>query len=232
MEFSKKRHFVIILWIALWGQNIFAQNPDEILQNAINKTNKVNDYVVDMTIKINVDFIEIPKRKVKLYFKQPNQFHYETKGFALIPKQAQTFSGNDFKRDNMSALYVKEDVIEGKRVHVIKAIPMDEDAPFVLATMWIDVVNFNIHKMESVTRNDGTYKLYFQYSNHPFDLPDRLEVEFELSKLDLPMGMDGSLEFDLPNKNKADKKTTGNVQIQYSNYLVNQGIDDSIFKKK
>jgi outer membrane lipoprotein-sorting protein len=231
MEFQTKRYFVISLFLGFIFTTTFAQDSDAILKKAIAKSDLVNDYVVDLNIKINVDFIEIPRRKVKLFYKKPNQFHYETKGFALIPKQAQSFGNSDF-RGNMSSVYVKEDIYENKKVHVIKAIPLDEDSPFVLATMWIDATNFNIHKMESVTRNDGTYKLFFQYTNHPFDLPDFLEIEFELSKMDLPMGMDGSFDIDFSKKDKGDKKTTGNVQIKYSNYIVNKGIDDSVFKSK
>ncbi len=231
MEFQKKRYFVLIVFSFFLSLNLPAQNADEILKKAIAKTEPVNDYVVDLNIKINVDFIEIPRRKVKLYFKQPDKFHYESKGFALIPKQAQSFAGNDF-RGNVSAIYVKEEWFENRKTHIIKVVPMDENAPFVLATLWIDAQNFKIHKMETVTKNDGSYKIRFQYANHPFDLPDAMEIEFELNKLDLPMGMDGNFSLDFSKKGEPGKKTIGNVQIKYSNYIVNQGIDDSIFKPK
>ena len=82
---------IICLFFIQFG---FAQSkdPDEILKNVITNFNKVNDYVVDVNIKVDVDFLKVPETKAKIYFKQPDKVHLEAEGFAMLPKNGMEFS--------------------------------------------------------------------------------------------------------------------------------------------
>ncbi len=79
--------------ILLFSVTGFSQSkdPDEILNNIIKAFEKIEDYVVDVNIKVDVAFLKVPEANAKIYFKQPDKVHMESEGFALTAK-----TGNEF----------------------------------------------------------------------------------------------------------------------------------------
>ncbi len=227
--------FPIFLLVA----SAFAQNPDPeaILNRVKAKMDKVNDYRADITIRLNLDMLKIPEKKAVMYYKKPDKIHFETKGFALIPKKASNFQQRDVLNGNYTALFVRNEMYEGRSLTVIKVIPMDEESEVVLSTVWVDPQTDRIYKMESVTRNEGSVNLVFFYGNKPFDLPEAIRITFEVAKTELPMGITGDFEsgLGLPEASedgKKSKRSKGTVWVTYENYVVNKGIDDAVFLKK
>lgn len=69
-----------------------SKDPNKIINDVVTEFNRVKDYVVDVNIKIDVEFLKVPETKAKIYFKQPDKVHLDAEGFAMLPKNGMEFS--------------------------------------------------------------------------------------------------------------------------------------------
>lgn len=210
-------------------------NPDLILNKVIDAFKKVEDYEVDVKIKVDVDFLKAPDTEAKIYFKQPDKIHFESETFAMLPREGFDFSPNDFLKRKHTAIYEREDTIENIKTAVIKVIPLGETEDVILSTLWIDQKNNVIRKVESTTKYNGTFsiELKYEHKNLNYPLPSSMIFSFNIDKLNIPRTISGDLGTEDKTKKKDSKpNTTGKVYITYYNYKVNVGIPDSFFEKK
>ena len=224
----------IYILVLIFNGFVFPQSkdPDVILKRVKEEFNKVKDYQVDVNIKVDVDFIKVPETNAKIYFKQPDKIHFDSEGFAMLPKDGMDFSPMSFLKNDYTALYQKEDNIDGHQVSIIKVIPASEKGDIVLSTLWIDQRENIIRKVESTTKSNGTFTIELKYGEGKRDyyLPQSMTFGFNMEKMNLPKAFNGESETN--SKKTFGKTTTGKVYINYSKYLVNQGIPDKIFEKK
>jgi len=214
--------------------NLFSQSrdPDLILNRVKEVFGKIKDYQVDVNIKVDVDFIKVPETKAKIYFKQPDKIHFDSEGFAMLPKEGMNFSPLSFLKKSYTALYAKDDNLNGHQVSVIKVIPSSEKGDIVLTTLWVDQSEYIIRKVESTTKSNGTFTIDLNYDEGKKDyyLPNLMIFGFNIDKMNLPRAFSGEAENE--SKKNIGKSTTGRVYITYSNYIVNHGIPEKIFEKK
>jgi outer membrane lipoprotein-sorting protein len=212
----------------------FQQNrdPDLILKKVVESFGKIKDYVVDVQVKVDVDFLKVPDTKAKIYFKQPDKIYFESEGFAMLPKEGVNFSPTYFLKKDYTALYQKDDYIENHPVFVIKIIPSSEQSDIVLTTLWIDQFFYIIRKVESTTKTNGTFTIELKYNEEKKDyyLPDSMVFGFNIDKMNLPKTFTGQAERE--SRKNIGKSTTGKVYLIYSDYKINQGLSDKIFEKK
>lgn len=214
-----------------------SKDPDEILKNVITNFNKVEDYVVDVNIKVDVDFLKVPETKAKIYFKQPDKVHLEAEGFAMLPKNGMEFSPSSLLKKAYTSIYESDIDLNGFNTSIVKIIPLGDQGDVILSTLWIDQKAKVIRKVESTTKTNGTFTIDFTYSdkiNYP--LPEKIVFAFNLDKMNIPSTITGETSnssSDKKNKNRlSDSRTKGKVIVNYSNYIVNKGLPDSIFEKK
>lgn len=222
---------LILLAISLGVSNPQKKDPDHILDEVKRTFNKVQDYVVDVNIKVDVDFIKAPETKATIYFKQPDKVHFESESFAMLPKEGLDFSPMGFLKEKYTAIYEKADTVDGYKTDVIKVIPLVDETNVVLTTLWIDESRYIIRKVQSTLKMGGTFAIELKYDNSmKYPLPSSMIFTFNIERMNLPKGMTGELN---ENKSKDEKKkTTGKVYVTYSNYKVNKGIPDSVFEEK
>lgn len=223
--------FFLLLFCSFIG---FSQSkdPDEILNNVIKAFEEIEDYVVDVNIKVDVSFLKVPESHAKIYFKQPDKVHLESDGFALLPKQGMNFSPLGFLKTDYTALFDKEINLNGTEVSVIKVIPLDELSDVILTTFWIDQATSRIMKVESSRKPSGTFSIDFTYPKDKlgFLLPESMVFTFAIEDMHFPTGITGDPNSGSDNKNqKEEKDKTGKVYINYSNYKINQGLSDDLF---
>jgi hypothetical protein len=48
---------------------------------------KIQRFEADALVKVDVDFINIKDRKMKVRFESPDKFTFDSEGLALLPKQ-------------------------------------------------------------------------------------------------------------------------------------------------
>ncbi len=69
----------ILFLILLCSVTGFSQSkdPNEILDNVIKAFEEIEDYIVDVNIRVDVAFLKVPEANAKIYFKQPDKVHME-----------------------------------------------------------------------------------------------------------------------------------------------------------
>ena len=217
----------ILLLLFLSVVQLFAEEPnsDNLLKNIIQRLEKVYDYTADILIKIDVDFLKIGDTKANVYFKRPNMFKMKAKGFAMLPKASLSFSPLNFLQQDFLSVYIKKDTLDSIETEVIKLIPVREDSKIILATLWIDPVQSVVLKTEASTKDRGAFRIRYRYgTNIKYGLPDTTVIFFDILKTRSP-------HFPMSSK-KLKKDTKGRVEIIYTNYKINNGLDDSVFEEE
>jgi len=208
---------------------------EEIINGVVSNFNKVNDYQVDVTIKVDVEFIKVPETKAKIYFKQPDKVHLEAEGFAMLPKNGMEFSPSSLIKKDYTAIYERDVDLNGFKTSVVKVIPLGDQGEVILSTYWIDQQKQLIRKVESTTKTNGTFTIDFSYDDKiKYPLPSKIVFSFNMDKMNIPSAITGETHNEKSDKkNKSsDSRTKGKVIVNYSNYLVNKGVPDSIFEEK
>ncbi len=212
-----------------------AQDMTALVMKVKAKLDQVNDYEADGKMKTDVSFIKAPIGKVKVFFKKPNKFRLRKDGgISLLPKGGVSVNMNTvFATTDFVALAAGEAVIGGTKTKVVKLLPSNENNDIVLTTMYIDEANLLVKKMITTTKENGTYEIEMTYGQFAqYGLPDKVIFGFNTKDYKLPKGI--TLEFDDNEKQLTDaeklKNKKGRVEITYTNYVINKGISDAVFK--
>jgi len=225
---KKVIYLIILLFTAAMAQ---IKDPDIILNNVKKASERVKDYQANVRIKLDIPFIKAPDSDAKIYFKAPDKMHIESKTFALLPKEGMDFSPAALLKGNYTAIYVKEEMIDGIKASVVKVIPNNEKSEVILSTLWIDQKTSTIRKVETTAKVNGTFVIELKYDGkNQYNLPSNLVFTFNADRISLPKAFsDNNTE---GAKKKEIKSRQGRVYITYTNYIINKGISDSIFEKK
>ena len=80
---------------------------DRIIDRFITKTNyqfqKIKDFQAKMSVRLNVPGLRMPKKTYKVYYKYPNKFKADTKGFGILPNTG-IFTSPEDNFDNLKNL--------------------------------------------------------------------------------------------------------------------------------
>jgi hypothetical protein len=225
-----KRLLIILI---LFSITVAAQkkDPDKIISEVVKNFNKVEDYTVNVKVKVDVPFIKAPDTEATIYFKQPDKIHFASEKFALVPKEGLDFSPMGLLKSDYTALYVRDEEFNGHNHSLIKIIPTEDRGDVILSTLWIDTENKVISKVESSTKTSGTFIMELFYDNKPkYPLPSKMIFHFNFSGMPGRRNKTTSDEQE-QNERKKDDTVSGKVYIDYSDYKVNTGLDDSIFEE-
>lgn len=229
---------LLLLSLSLYTTTLYSQAttpPAALVAKLKTKYNLANDYVATGKLKTNVLFIKAAIANVKIYFKKPNKLKIKNEnGISFIPKGSMNVNmANLFTITNYTALDAGVDKVDGKAVRVVKVLPTDTDnSDIVLSTLYIDEANMLILKSKTNTKDNGSYELLMQYGNQAsYGLPSKIIFTFNVKDYKLPKGV----TFDYDNGSTAETATKtktrkGKVEITYNNYVINQGIADSVFQ--
>jgi outer membrane lipoprotein-sorting protein len=215
---------------------VFTQkkDPEKILEKVKLEFEKIDDYQVDIKIKVDVDFLKMPEREATIFYKKPDKFHIDSENFAMLPKSGLNFTPLGFLNYKYSAFYEREDTINGTTTSVVKVIPLEGDAEVILSTFWVDTKRNLILKVESSRKPQGSYIIDLKYlkTTESFWLPSSMVFSFTMDRSLMPRVFDENEE-PKSSKDSKDSKNeeTGKVYLNYSNYRVNIGLSDELFEK-
>ncbi|UEG51083.1 hypothetical protein LK994_06290 [Ferruginibacter lapsinanis] len=212
----------------------FGQDVNALVQKVKAKIEKVNDYLANGRMKTNVAFLKVPVASVKIFFKKPNKLKIKNeKGISFVPKGAVSINLNSIlSGGKYTVLDAGLDKIGGVSVRVVRLLPDDDNADVVLSTLYIDEANLVIRKAKTTTRENGSYELEMTYGKYTeYGLPDKVIFSFNTKDYKLPKGV--TFDFDdgaAPKKTQDQAKNKkGKAEITFSNYIINKGIDNSVF---
>lgn len=195
---------------------------DSLIAAVLHESDQVRSFQADVSIDVDVDFIRIPVKKGRVFYKAPDKFRFRATGFVLVPKKGLDFSVQEMLRQQHTAIYLSSDDTN----HLLKIVPMTDEADYVIATLWIDKQLPRINKMDITMRKKGNFVMTFTYGNLPFQLPVATQVDFDISQIDIPMKFLGNMK-----KEKSDKPKSGQgrVKMTYSDFKINGDIPEQVF---
>ena len=213
--------------------SVFAQAEEALLKRVRTKLEKVNDYTAEGKMKLDVSFINAPASKVTVYYKKPNRFKVKKAGgISILPKGgvsvnvASLLSGGSYQTVPGGA-----STVDGKPTTIIKLIPTDEASDVVLSVLHIDEKEAVIRKAVVTTKESGTYEILLNYGAYTtWGLPDKVVFTFNTKDYKLPKGI--TFEYEKGGEKKVQEKARSNkgkVEIAYSTYVINKGVDDKNF---
>ena len=236
--------FIILSSLAYTNTNLL----DRAIIKTTSEYEKVKDFQAQMTVELNMPGIRIPKKTYKVYFKQPNKFKADTKGFGMLPNTGIFTSPKD-NFDNLKNLEIRESKPSSNKKNILITGTIIPDSlkaqfPSEYAKLTFDplvdvLIDTTMWVIKSVTSRIDTLKLFeitnnYKLYDNQYYLPFESQVKYFIKDARLA----GWLKKDMktlinPNNRKsADDVIRGVITVNYLNYKINTNLPDRIFKKK
>lgn len=223
---------LLFLTVTLVHSNCLAQTGAQIIDKVNHNFAKVNDYTADMNIHLDISFIKMKDITAKVFFKKPKKFKVKAEGIVVLPKQNPNYMmAMLLDTNSYSAIKTGTEIINGITTTIISVIPSADTADLILGKFWVDASRGLILKSHLTTKSNGTLEIeHFYGSNSSYALPDKLIFTIETAKFKLPKALVADLSSNSTDDSDKPESKKGKITILFSNYLVNKGIDDKIFK--
>ncbi len=220
--------WVFLLWL-LPVQLAPVPAGEAILKRVEAALASVHDYTVSLEVTADLEQARIPPMKATMYFKQPDRVHFESEGFALLPREAFGLSParllERFRVDSVVAGGAGEE-----REYRLRLTPRDEKTR--VQEMWVQVssVRWTIDGGEISLPEGRVMALRFRHEQvGGVWLPSELSLTFS--------GPGGAIaEPSLPDEQKPfrfgrNAPRQGSVAIRFTGYRLNTGLSDDIFTR-
>ena len=197
------------------------------------KLDRVRDYTAQGKMKIDVSFIDAPDSKVTVYYQRPDKFKVKKDGgISILPKGGLSINiGSLLGNEQYDVVPGKDVKLNGVDTKVVKLLARSENSDVVLTTLFIEEKNLVVLKATVTTKESGTYEIELSYGKYiQWGLPDKAIFSFNTKDYKLPKGI--TFEYEKGNRKKEEglKNKKGKVEITYSTYSINKGIDNAIFR--
>ena len=236
---------ILIFVIGLNGKD--AENKSvvkRLISNTQDQFEKARDYQVTMTIELKVPGFRMPRKRYKVFFKQPDKLKIKSRGFGMLPKTGLFTSPRD-NFDNLKNMrliktsqeegvaYIKGDVI----IDSLKLKMPNEYARLGFrpsVTVKIDTINWVINNI--VTELD-TLKLVeitnnYKSFNGQYIMPSESKVQYYVKDAKLSSWLKNDIT-SIVGQNPISQDSDmveGKISITYTDYIINEGIKNSLFK--
>ncbi len=225
--------YILLILIFMSATTVMAQTEEALLKKVRAKLEKVSDYQAEGKMKLDVSFINAPASKVTVYYKKPNRFKVKKAGgISILPKGGISVNVGSLLTDgSYQTVPGGASAVDGKPTTVVKLIPTDENSDVVLSVLHIDEKEAVIRKAIVTTKESGTYEILMNYSAYTaWGLPDKVVFTFNTKDYKMPKGV--IFEYEKGGEKKTENKAKtkkGKVEITYTGYVINKGIDDKNF---
>ena len=242
--------FAYLLSFIMLFQNLLFANgkkEDYYIDKINKKFNTINDYKVDMTIKIEVPAFRMPKKKYKVFYKKPDKIKIKSKGFGILPKTGLFTSPND-NFDNLKNIKLAKNKLEldENEIMMIGDLIVDSlklEMPNEYSRITFDpIVEVKVDTLnwviKNVTTKLDTLKLfqinnYYEIYSNEYYMPKQSVVKYYIKDkklfnwLNKDAGNIINQGQELANKNNSIVE--GTITVNYKNYKINKGIKDKVF---
>jgi len=240
--------FKILFLFLLANSNALSnKNPEYIIKKTDDQFREINNYQVDMVISIAIPAFRMPKKKYKVYFKQPDKIKVKSRGFGLLPKTGM-FTSPLENFSNLSNIRFSKDfsITNPNEIMLVGDLVLDSlalDVPNEYARLTfkptvdvkVDTQNWVITQV--LTKID-TVKImeinnFYDVVDDSFYMPIRSTVEYYVKDARLSKWINkdiGTIMGNNHNMNIESDMVKGLISVNYAKYRVNRGIKDSIFE--
>lgn len=223
-----KKILLFLVLFLLSPQWIQAQEDFSLYLDSVEKKYAgLRDYTADVNVHFDIETFKAPDMQAKLYYKAPDKMKVESKRVFFFPREGGYFNPSLFKKEDFEIKFLERSNYDGRKAVKLKLTPKKVKRNIQDFVLTIDTDRHLIREMD-VTQFDGRkIKAVIEYGKFDsFELPAHTQL-----KLDIPsFESEGVKEFD--QLIQKPKRVTGTIEITYSNYKVNSGLSDEVFKGK
>lgn len=190
------------------------------------KYSGLNDYIVDVNVHFDIEALKAPDLQAKLYYKAPDKMKVESKRIFFFPQEGGYFNPSLFKKKGFDIRLVERLIYDGRKAVRLKLTPIDTDTFNKGFVLTIDTDRSLIREIKISPSEGREVKATLDYGRFGnFELPARIDLELDIPSEE-PSGVKEFTQF-----GQKTKRVTGKVEITYSNYRINVGLSDEIFKE-
>ncbi|MGY8750966.1 MAG: hypothetical protein ACKVKJ_02915 [Fidelibacterota bacterium] len=238
--------FMLFLFVTIKAQDT---ELEEIKNNIITQFSKIDDYQVDINIKINMTGFRMPKKKIKMFFKKPDKLNIKTNGFAIIPKTGINNNPNELFEMFNYITEVNRTIRNNKQFYFITGIvnPDSIDIPIknfqsenanITMSLLIDAKEWIITEVDIILDKEKIFSIKTDYINiDNIMVPEKTNLSIGIKEISrIKNNFNNDLLFNSDNDfikasglNLKNDEFKGEISLEFSNYIINQGIDDNVF---
>jgi hypothetical protein len=189
---------------------------------------------------MNVKGIHIPPMLVTIFYKKPDKIHFESRGFAVFPRNTVMFSPVQFRELAVEGKVLAIEQLDVNNTYHLVIFPSVEDKNIMIQLdLWVDIQTWTIRKLKTVSNRFGWIEVENQYHwiDNKYWLPKQSRITMKINKdaltkyrTQIPMDTDSRIE-----KSSSildDFIGTGQMYISFRNYKINRGLSDELFENK
>ena len=216
-------------------------DPVKVFAEVLKPYSVIRDYTVRVEAKVRIPDFRVPDFAATVYFKRPDRFHLETKNFAPMPRGAALFDPFRFRPEKNRLSWLAAEPLEGEPADLFRVEPLDEKEKIRSYQVWIGGNPKRILQVESLSVQGVKARARIRYAlvrqgNDALWLPERVAVKMTFPERgvrpqeNLLYGPDSPVSRGMARLE--DFPSEGAVEISYSGWAWNLGLDDSLFGKK
>jgi hypothetical protein len=215
----------ILLLSTGWTQA--QEDTSRYLDQIEKKYSGLTDYTADVNVHFDIEVLKAPDMQARLYFKAPDKMKMDSKRIFFLPKEGGYFNPSLFKKKDFDIKLLERLTYDGRKAVKLKLTPTATDTYHKGFVLTIDTDRDLVREIKISPSEGREVNAMIEYGTFAhFELPTYIHLQLTMPS-DEPSGMREFTQF-----GQKPKKITGKVEITYSNYHVNMGLTDEIFKEK
>lgn len=218
----------IVLLVALLSAPEGKPTGEETLQKVVERFSAIRDYTVTLNIVAAIERLSVPPMQMTLYYKQPDRFHFDSDGFALLPRDGMALNPARFL-SRYTVIASGNDSVNGKRCTRLTLQPNTKKDKLRIVFLSIDTDRSTIEQIAAPLFDGRTMTAVFQHQQQSGHwMPSRTTVTFASTEEDTTE----TSPYDQTSPVQTPRlPRTGTISIQYSGYRINTGLADDVFEK-
>jgi len=202
---------------------------EEILKKVEANFPGVQDYTVDLDVTADIERMNVPPMHVRMYYKQPDKFQFDSEGFALLPRDGVAFNASKLL-SRFSIEEVGEESSQGGKEFRLLLLARGERAKTTKLQIFVDAVEWKPTRILSSLFDGRSMTAAFKYEKQDgHRMPSLRTVQFTAPPADTS---DQAAETDMVPMPRSQMPRNGTITVRYSSYKINTGLSDDIFNKK
>ena len=223
------KKILLLLWVPFLFSPGWIQAQEQAtryLDSVERKYSALKDYTAEVNVHFDMEGFKAPDMQAKLYFKTPDKMKIESKRVFFFPKEGGYFNPFMFKKEDFEIKLLERLTYGSGNAVKLKLTPNKPKRNIQDFILTIDTDRNLIREMNMSSFEGREVKARIEYGKfNDFELPTHIELQ-----LDIPFNESTEIK-DFGQSAQKTKRVTGRVEITYSNYKVNVGLHNDIFKE-
>jgi outer membrane lipoprotein-sorting protein len=201
---------------------------DEILERMARGFEGVEDYTVTIDAVAELERLNVPPMTATMYYKRPDKVHFDSKGFALLPREGVALNPERL-RARFTAVAVAPETLGGRSVLRLTLKPRNDRTGLRELFLDVDSSRWTPERLVSPQFDGRTMTATLTHARvQGHWLPSELLVRFTSTRADTaaePPAEGG------PGATRPAPPRRGAVTVRYSSYRLNTGLSDDLFTR-